>query len=412
MSSLVPANQQVEVRKHVAAIHVTGELSLLERKLVNVLLLNAFDDLLDKRVHSISAPVLREMLGFDSKNTSALREALNRIMTTRVDFDLLNEGGTTNFETSTLVARAGIVDGVCRYEYSQYLSEKLANPEIYALININVQRRFSGGYALALFENCLRFKRVGSTGWISVDTWRRLLGADAAIYDEFKNFNAQVIKPAVREVNQVSNIILTPELQRLSRRVVAIRFLIEENPQASVYDAEPADHADIRASETFKRLTALGIGDRLAITWIQQEPDRALLTAEYVEDKAKRKQIKGSSGGYTRTIFEKGTDLTGKAGAAEPDAHAIEAARVASESAALEEKARRKTKKTMAAIKSLSLEARRELAQQYIAGGNPGTTYVDATVTFRDPIEKTAFTSWLHTTVAAQVHQPSDSAAA
>lgn len=49
-------------------------------------------------------------------------------------------------------------------------------------------------------------------------------------------------------------------------------------------------------------LTMLGVGDRLAISWIQQEPDSALrTTATYVERRAKRKQIRGSAGCYTRT---------------------------------------------------------------------------------------------------------------
>ena len=36
------------VKKNVAAIHVSGKLTLLQRKLSNVLLLNAYDDLLAK----------------------------------------------------------------------------------------------------------------------------------------------------------------------------------------------------------------------------------------------------------------------------------------------------------------------------------------------------------------------------
>lgn len=45
------------VKKNVAAIHVSGKLTLLQRKLSNVLLLNAYDDLLAKpRTGSMRAP--------------------------------------------------------------------------------------------------------------------------------------------------------------------------------------------------------------------------------------------------------------------------------------------------------------------------------------------------------------------
>lgn len=62
-----------ELRKHVGTVHVGGDLGLLGRKLSNVLLLNAYDNLLKKSVHEIPVGIMSEMLGFDSKNTSALK---------------------------------------------------------------------------------------------------------------------------------------------------------------------------------------------------------------------------------------------------------------------------------------------------------------------------------------------------
>ncbi|MEX3969897.1 replication initiation protein [Paraburkholderia caribensis] len=385
-----------ELKKHVATVHVSGELSLLERKIVNVLLLNAFDDLLTKKRHSLPVGILCTMLGFDSKNHEALKRALLKVMSTPISFDLLHDGGKTDWEASPLIAYAGIKNGLCSYEYSDWLAGKLANPDIYTLININVQRQFSGGYALALYENCLRFKRTGSTGWISVETWRRLLGADASMYDEFKHFSAEVIKKAVKEINQVSNIIVTPEYKREARRVVQIRFLVEDNPQKSMYDnGEDEEQKAIRESEAFRRLTLLGVGDRLAVSWIQQEPDRALQTAIYVEGKAKNKQIRGSAGGYARTVFEKGTRID--AGGANASVPTVVAATPQSAEASAEERA----KQTTAKIKSLSLEEKQKFAAEYMAEGGKGNTYQPETGTFKNALERTAYTSWLRSKIAS-----------
>jgi hypothetical protein len=346
------------------------------------------------------------MLGFDSKNTDALKRALLKIMSTPISFDLLHEGGKSDWDASPLIGYAGIKNGVCSYEYSEWLAQKLANPDIYTLININVQRQFSGGYALALYENCLRFKRTGSTGWISVETWRRLLGADASMYDEFKHFSGEVIKKAVQEINQVSNIIVTPEYKREARRVVQIRFLVEDNPQRSVYDgSEDEDQRAIRESDAFKRLTALGIGDRLAISWIQQEPERALQTAIYVEERARKKQITGNPGGYARTVFEKGSSINNTStpredGRKKPEKEASRAKEIAGEEAA-----DARVKRTSAAIKALSLDERRELAETYLADGGKGVTYQRESATFKDAIERTAYTAWLRATVSSRIEQ-------
>lgn len=390
-----------EVRKHVATVHVGGDLGLLDRKLVNVLLLNAYDELLTKKTHSIPVRIMSEMLGFDSKNTDALKKALKKITTTPVEFDLLHATGESDWDVSTLLSHAGIKSGMCTYEYSNWLSNKLANPDIYLLININVQKQFNGAYALALYENCLRFKRTGSTGWISVDVWRKLLGAEASTYDEFKHFNGEVIKKAVKEVNTVSNIIVTPEYQRANRRVTDIRFLIEENPQKSVYDdGDDAELATIRQSETYKGLRELGIADRLATLWIQQEPDRAAKAVEYVEDKRRKNQIKGNVGGYLRTVFENGTSLDvevvprGKIGGV-----------VAAEGGAAlgDGLAEKRAAVTAAAIKALSVDERRTLLTEFVEHGGRASSYVESTATFRNALERAAFTAWLAVKIGATI---------
>jgi hypothetical protein len=388
-----------ELKKHVATVHVSGELSLLERKIVNVLLLNAFDDLLTKKRHTLPVGILCTMLGFDSKNHDALKRALLKVMSTPISFDLLHDGGKTDWEASPLIAYASIKNGLCSYEYSDWLAGKLANPDIYTLININVQRQFSGGYALALYENCLRFKRTASTGWISVETWRRLLGADASMYDEFKHFSAEVIKKAVKEINQVSNIVVTPEYKREARRVVQIRFLVEDNPQKSMYDnEEDEEQKSIRESESFKRLTRLGVGDRLAISWIQQEPERALQTAIYVEEKAKSKQIRGNAGGYARTVFEKAARIEiAPIGTAQADT--VPTRPSVDEGTSAEERSRLTTAK----IKALTLEEKQRFAGEYMAEGGKGNTYQQETGTFKNALERTAYTSWLRAKIARAV---------
>jgi hypothetical protein len=217
------------------------------------------------------------------------------------------------------------------------------------------------------------------------------------MYDEFKHFSSEVIKKAVKEINQVSNIIVSPEYKREARRVVQIRFLVEDNPQKSMYDnAEDQEQKAIRDSEAFKRLTMLGVGDRLAISWIQQEPERALQTAIYVEEKAKRKLIRGNAGGYARTVFEKGERIEvtshGKGKMELPAASPVTPPKDTS--------ADERSRRTSDAIKALSLEEKQRFALEYMAEGGKGNTYQPETGTFKNALERTAYTSWLRAKIA------------
>ena len=95
---------------------------------------------------------------------------------------------------------------------------------------------------------------------------------DSAYYETFKHLNAKIIKPAVDEINRSSNIVVTPEFRRQGRAVSEIRFRIRENPQLAMFEID--DGEALRASTTYRRLVALGVGDRLARQWIGEHGEK------------------------------------------------------------------------------------------------------------------------------------------
>lgn len=222
-----------ELKKHVGAVHVKGRLSLLQRKVSNILLLNAYDELPEQGVfeHTIRLRTLADVAGFDSNDHQLLREALEALVDVKIKWNVLDRDGEEEWGVSAFLSQAVTKGGLCRYAYPPELRRKLFNPEIYARINLSVQERFGSSYALALYENCVRFRKVGTTGWIDLDQWRDLLGVEEGQYEQFKYLNRDVLKPAVKEVNGFSDIRVKMETKRERRRIVALKFSIKENPQ-------------------------------------------------------------------------------------------------------------------------------------------------------------------------------------
>ena len=276
------------VKKNVAAIHVSGKLTLLQRKLSNVLLLNAYDTLVHRKAHAIDARTLCTMIGYNSNDMDTLKQSLRGLVETSAEWDMLDENGEQEWGVSSLLSYAKLKGGVCEYAYSPALAEKLHDPKVFALINLNIQRRFTSGHALALYENCYRFVRTGSTGWWPLELFRRLMGVnDSAYYETFKHLNAKIIKPAVAEVNKTSNIILTPETRKMGRTVTEIRFKIAKNPQLSILDLD--DGEGLRNEPVYLRLVAQGVSDRLARQWINEHG--AAHVAEKLAYVATRKDV-------------------------------------------------------------------------------------------------------------------------
>lgn len=232
-----------EIRKHIGAIHVNGKLSLLQRKLANVLLWNAYEKLLSEEKHRIRIRELAYLVGFDSNDLQVLKSALKGLAETPLEWNILHEDGEEEWGVASMLAQTVIRGGYCSYSYGPDLREKFYNPEIYARINIGIQRNITSGYALALYENCIRYRNVGSTGWIDLGDVRRLFGVDKSLYyGTFKHLNNKIIKPSVDVINKTSDLLVSAHYQRKNRRVSDIKFIIKENPQVSLFSKKaPAD---------------------------------------------------------------------------------------------------------------------------------------------------------------------------
>ena len=311
-----PRPAAVEVKKHVGAVHAKAPLSLLQRKVANVLLLNAFEELADDGVerHEIALRDLARICGFDSNNWEYLQDALRALTDVRIEWNVLDDKGKKRWGRSAYLAEVELVErsGTAAYVYPPTLRRQLADPAVYARINLAIQARFGSGYALALYENCVRFRKVGTTGWISVDDWRGLLGVEDGQYAEYKYLNKQVLKRAADEVNRFSDIRVEMETRREGRSVSHLRFAVAEADDAAARAAadvgpairealgavpdpralapEPAEViADHPLADLQRRLLAFGLTEAQALDLSTEfDADRVARNLDHVEGEVTR----------------------------------------------------------------------------------------------------------------------------
>ena len=108
---LTGALRRETVKKNVAAIHISGKLSLLQRKLSNVLLLNAYDALTTAQTHSIDARTLATIVGYNSNDFDTLRASLRALAETVAEWDMLDEQGRQEWGVSSLLSFAKLKNG-------------------------------------------------------------------------------------------------------------------------------------------------------------------------------------------------------------------------------------------------------------------------------------------------------------
>lgn len=84
-------------------------------------------------------------------------------------------------------------------------------------------------YSIRIYELLAQFKHSGQRT-ISLDRLREILELREK-YADVKNFRVRVLEPALREINQRTDLKIIWALERAGRKVTGVRFTIEENQQ-------------------------------------------------------------------------------------------------------------------------------------------------------------------------------------
>lgn len=94
--------------------------------------------------------------------------------------------------------------------------------------------------AIRLYETCNSWARTGYA-YYSIEEWRSLLGGDKAIYERFSNFNQKIIKPAVKIVNENTDLEISPEYIKTGRKTTHMKIHISKKDsllEGKVQDVE------------------------------------------------------------------------------------------------------------------------------------------------------------------------------
>ena len=215
------------------AIQIQSNLTHLQRRAWNVLLANAYDELPNREIHRVSVVELAEKLSFNSRNQEHLKEMLKALTECMVEWNILGKDDKQVWGVAALLASAEIDNGICTYAFAPHLRFKLYNPRVYAKLNLRLQNRFTDRHALILWELCFDYfdtaRDQGETPFIPLEKFRELMGVESDVYPAFKTLNQCVIKPALKEINELTNFFVEVEQKREGRKIGFLKFRISRS---------------------------------------------------------------------------------------------------------------------------------------------------------------------------------------
>lgn len=249
-----------EFRKAVEIVHSTplSHLTLLQRKLSNAMVRNVVETPSEPGDWwSISLQDLERDVGFDSNNREYLRDAARALMKVHFEWDILAKGSRKGmWKASVLFPEVELHSDILRYQVSPHLREQILKPNVFALIDMTVLRRFRRAPSVVIYEFSIRFEGLGHTAVIAWTELRdMILGqtVESTTYQEYKYFKSKILNPSIAEINSESNIRLTLHENRLGRRISTIWFSVER----AVPESPAADDEEGKA--LIAEMVALGV---------------------------------------------------------------------------------------------------------------------------------------------------------
>jgi len=328
------------IKKPHRVIQIEGKLNLIQHKCWNILALNALKKGIKEgqRKYEISLTEIYKHLGYKAENDKHLKEALVAIMRIVIQGDIINKDGGLDWHAFVLLGHVYVEKGVCHYEYTTPVIDLLSNPKQYVKLLIKMQNRFSSSYSLKLYE-FLKTKYIeklgkGTTGELTVEVFRQLMGLEDGAWLEFKVLKRDLITPAIKEINEKTDLFVELELIKNRQKVVALKFQITENPNKKQnlqgLDLESLDDLDFgnEVTDTAEttaepnnalkiKLEKLGFGEnQINELLADPEPQKVLDCTDYVTFKLqqeietnKTKNKIQSPTGYFFTIYNMYEDI-------------------------------------------------------------------------------------------------------
>lgn len=291
------------LRKHVAIIHAYSMMSVLQRKIVNILFLEALKSKADQEANNSSVVVeccmsfskLAKSIHFNSNNTQYLKEAIDDLASLKIEWNLLKDRIPTNISFLNLRILHGFPtfyhDGIFNFSFHNLIFDFIGNPAIYGTIDMELQSKFESKYGHSLYENSTRFLNLQKGKSISLDTFRKLFGVDDEKYLSMREFTRNVIRPSIEEVNDRSEFVVDLENIKVGRKITGFELSVASKKKNIPINNEAVNDKHNKVQEELKRYFG-NISEQVLGNILQNYSEKYLLEKiVYTKEHAKKDKL-------------------------------------------------------------------------------------------------------------------------
>lgn len=288
--SIAEAQSEVGFKRNRLFLDIS-ELGLVASRALDAIHFLVAQDKEIREVYDIDLDFFKWMMSFSSNNHKHLKKALKEAQRATLEGDASSE----TFEkwgSKTLLTSVVIYGGRLVCQVDPVLQKLIKDPERSYFYSLRISNAFSSIYAHRLYARLLAHLEQGGTDYEDLETIREWMGCNTKFYKNFGEFNRGVIKVAVSQVNEFSNLKVTAHTRNTpgSKTVGKMKFTIEQKP-----NWQPKQESLAWSQELYEILV-------VEIGLSQDDLDRIRTNRESWTDERLQQAIE-----YTRHMADRGT---------------------------------------------------------------------------------------------------------
>jgi plasmid replication initiation protein len=188
----------------------------------------------------------------------ALKDAVNNLFNRQFSYVAeYKKTGKTGIVRSRWVSRVFYVDSLAILEIT-------FAPDVVPLITrleehftsyqLKQVSQLTSKYAIRLYEFLIAWREVGKTPQIELAEFRHKIGVEDNEYTAMNNFKSRVLEPAIKQINEHTDIIVTYEQHKKGRTITGFSFKFKQKQQPKI--EKPVDpKRDPNTTDLFAKMT-------------------------------------------------------------------------------------------------------------------------------------------------------------
>ena len=217
--------RELYITKDNKLIVMEAVMNSLQYKVMNYFMIQAVECGQLKDIHVRATELIKATNSKDTSYTAVLRNLTRTIVKTSIHIE---EPSTTNEKKWTdmaLITKMSYENGILTCDFNDeirpYLFGDLHSFTKSQYIYIASCKTYS---AMRMYEICNSWINTTKIVYYDISKWRAILGAMGNSYLKFSHFRQRVFEPAIKEVNQKTDITIKPEYIKEGRAVTHIRL--------------------------------------------------------------------------------------------------------------------------------------------------------------------------------------------